>query len=79
LFVQKTYIRHFEGMTEAESKPLLDFLIDHATHPRFQCRVRWHDGQVLIWDNRCTMHRALNDYYGKSRYLVRTTIAGGRP
>jgi alpha-ketoglutarate-dependent taurine dioxygenase len=79
LFVQKTYIRHFEGMSEAESKPLLDFLIDHATHPHFQCRVRWHNGQVLIWDNRCTMHRALNDYYGKSRFLVRTTIAGDRP
>ena len=79
LFIQKTYIRRFDGMTEAESKPLLDYLIEHATHPRFQCRVRWHDGHVLIWDNRCTLHRALNDYYGKSRFLVRTTIAGDRP
>jgi alpha-ketoglutarate-dependent taurine dioxygenase len=79
LFVQRTYIRRFDGMTEAESKPLLDFLIEHATHPRFQCRVRWHDGQVLIWDNRCTLHRALMDYYGHSRHLVRTTVAGDEP
>jgi len=42
LFVQKTYIRRFDGMTNRK-QAAAGFLIDHATQPRFQCRVRWHD------------------------------------
>lgn len=77
LFVNKVYVRRFEGMTVEESKPLLDFLYQHCGRAEFGCRARWHKDQVLIWDNRATMHQAVPDYLGQHRYLQRTTVGGG--
>jgi taurine dioxygenase len=79
LFVNAIYTTRFEGMTEAESKPLLDFLFGHATRPEFTCRFRWSPGALAIWDNRCTLHYAVNDYDGSRRLLHRTTFAAERP
>ena len=79
LYVNQVYCQRFDGMTEAESKPLLQFLYDHAARFDFTCRVRWKKNQVLVWDNLCTMHRAVPDYAGQFRYLTRTTIGGTRP
>ena len=79
LFVNAIYTTRFEGMTEAESRPLLDFLFEHATRPEFTCRFRWNPGALAIWDNRCTLHYAVNDYDGSRRLLHRTTFAGERP
>jgi taurine dioxygenase len=79
LFVNAIYTARFEGMTEAESRPLLDFLFEHATRPEFTCRFRWSPGALAIWDNRCTLHYAVNDYDGNRRLLHRTTFAGERP
>ena len=79
LFVNAIYTTRFEGMTEAESRPLLDFLFAHCTRPEFTCRFRWSEGALAIWDNRCTLHYAVNDYDGERRLLHRTAIAGERP
>jgi len=79
LFVNPVYTQWFEGMTEAESRPLLQFLFDHATKPEFTCRLRWEPGTLAIWDNRCLLHLAINDYDGSRRLLHRTTVAGTRP
>jgi taurine dioxygenase len=79
LFLNKTYTQRIEGMTESESAPILDYLYEHCTRFEFTCRVRWRPNQVLIWDNRCTMHKAIADYAGKDRYLTRVTIGGPRP
>ncbi len=79
LFVNPVYTQRFEGMTEAESRPLLQFLFDHATRPEFQVRLRWTPGTLAIWDNRCLLHLAINDYDGSRRLLHRTTVAGERP
>jgi taurine dioxygenase len=79
LFVNAIYTTRFEGMTEAESRPLLDFLFEHAIRPEFTCRFRWSPGALAIWDNRCTLHYAVNDYDGSRRLLHRTTFAGERP
>lgn len=79
LYVNSVYVQRFDGMTEAESRPLLDFLYQHCARFENTCRVRWRKDQVLIWDNRACMHKAIPDYAGRSRYMTRTTIAGDRP
>jgi len=79
LYLNRLYAQRFEGMTEEESLPLIHYLCDHAAKFEYTCRVRWKKNQVLIWDNRATMHKAINDYAGKARYMCRTTIAGARP
>ncbi|OWT61862.1 taurine dioxygenase [Candidimonas nitroreducens] len=79
LYVNKTYSQRIEGLTNEESAPILQYLLDHSSRFDFTCRARWHDDQVLIWDNRCTMHRAIPDYTGQYRYLTRVTIGGPRP
>ncbi len=79
LYVNQVYGQRIDGMTDAESKPLLQFLYEHVSRFDFTCRVRWKKDQVLVWDNLCTMHRAVPDYAGQLRYLTRTTIGGARP
>lgn len=79
LFVNPVYTQRFEGMTVEESRPLLQFLFDHAVRPEFTCRLRWTPGTLAIWDNRCLLHLAINDYDGRRRLLHRTTTAGERP
>jgi taurine dioxygenase len=79
LFVNPIYTLRFEDMTEAESQGLLDFLYEHAIRPEFTCRFRWAKGALALWDNRCTLHYAINDYDGSRRLMHRTMIAGARP
>jgi len=79
LFVNWVYAIRFEGMTEEESAPLLDFLNRHSQRPEFQIRFRWRKGSLALWDNRSTQHIAVNDYPGYRRVMDRVTIAGDRP
>ena len=79
LFVSRPYTLSLEGMTPAESRPLLEFLFQHSVRPEFTCRFRWTAGAVAIWDNRCTMHLAVNDAGPFPRLMRRVQIAGDRP
>ncbi len=78
LFVNRAFTTSFEGMTEAESLPLLEFLWQEAARPEFTCRFRWTAGALALWDDRCLMHYALNDYPGHRRYMHRVTVNGDR-
>ncbi len=73
------HVFRFEDMTEAESRPLIDFLMQHATRPEFTCRFRWRTGSLAFWDNRCTQHFAINDYPAETRVMHRITICGDVP
>lgn len=79
LFVNRTYAQRIDGMTAEESAPLLAFLYEHCARFDLTCRIRWQPNQVLVWDNRSTMHRAVADYAGFDRLLTRVTIEGERP
>ncbi len=65
------------GWTDEESKPLLDFLFQHATMPEFTYRHRWRPGDMILWDNRCALHKALGDLTDdQPRLMTRTTLVG---
>jgi taurine dioxygenase len=62
LYVNRGFTSRFAGMTIEESLPLLNYLWEHASRPEFTCRYRWSNHDVVVWDNRCTLHYAINDY-----------------
>jgi taurine dioxygenase len=79
LFVNAAYTVGFEGMTEAESQPLLDYLLAHGHRPEFTCRFRWAKGSISFWDNRSVKHLAINDSGPYRRHMRRVQISGDRP
>jgi taurine dioxygenase len=79
LYVNASYTVGFEDMTEAESAPLLSFLLAHGHRPEFTCRFRWETGSVAFWDNRCTKHLAVHDAGRFRRLMRRVQIACDKP
>jgi alpha-ketoglutarate-dependent taurine dioxygenase len=73
IYCSRGHTTHFEGMSEDESRPLIDWLQAHATQPHFTCRVHWEPGTLTVWDNRRVMHNAINDYQGLRRHMRRLT------
>jgi taurine dioxygenase len=76
LYVNGDFTVKFEGWSQEESQPLLDYLYAHARQNEFTCRFHWRQGSVAIWDNRATHHCALNDYHGERRLMHRITLDG---
>ncbi|MBX2885223.1 MAG: TauD/TfdA family dioxygenase [Granulosicoccus sp.] len=79
LFVNEYFTTRFEGMSEQESLPVLQYLFNHSVRADFTCRIQWQPGTLIFWDNRSTMHYATNDYAGQKRLMHRVTIAGEAP
>jgi len=80
LFVSGNVSRCFEGMAEAESQEIIEELVTFATQPEFAYTHKWTPGDVLIWDNRSTVHKACPfDEENTRRRMHRTTICGARP
>lgn len=70
-------VKRFDGMTEEESRPLIDYLNRHATRFEFIYRHQWRSNDIVVWDNRCTMHLALGDFdETQRRHMERTTVLG---
>jgi len=76
LFVNPQFTTQIDGLSKAESEAILNMLYAHCQKPEFQCRVRWQNGDVTMWDNRATWHKAINDYQGHRRYMHRVTVEG---
>lgn len=79
LYVSFAHTVRFEGMSKAESRPILDYLFEHQTKPEFTCRFSWQPGSIAFWDNRSTLHNPINDYHGYKRVMHRITLAGDKP
>ena len=67
------------GMEVPEGRILLKELMDHATRPEFVYTHRWTAGDLVMWDNRCTMHRAREYDETQVRDMHRTTVSDGVP
>lgn len=75
-----SHASHIVGMPVDEGRALLKELVEFATQPRFVYRHQWRVGDLLLWDNRCTMHRATPfDDFSERRDLRRTTVVGDLP
>jgi len=73
------FVKNFVGLNSADSRQLLNILQEHITRPENTVRWRWRKGDVAIWDNRATQHRAIADFGLQRRHLRRATIHGTVP
>ena len=73
------FVKQFVGLNPADSQRLFAVLQDHITKPENTVRWRWRSGDVAIWDNRSTQHRAIADFGLQRRTLRRATVAGDVP
>ena len=80
LYVNSGFTSHLVGLTPKESRATLDFLYRHiAETPKLHCRVHWEPNTLTLWDNRCTQHHAVWDYYPHSRKGERVSVVGDEP
>jgi taurine dioxygenase len=77
LYVSEAVTTQIIGMQPDESAALLEFLFHHQVRPEFTMRHQWQPGDVVMWDNRCTLHQAVADHdHSESRVMHRTTLSG---
>ena len=79
IFVNKFFTKRILGLEPQESKFILDFLFSHIEKTEFQIRYRWNKNDMAFWDNRCTIHKALWDYFPHERKGRRVTVKGDIP
>jgi len=80
IYINPIRIEGILGMDHKEALPLLDELLEHATREMFQYRHEWQPGDLVMWDNRCLLHKANGDYdMGQTRYLYRVMLQGDVP
>jgi taurine dioxygenase len=79
LYVNPQFTLRINGLSEGESRALLDLLYEQAHVPEYQFRLRWKPGTIALWDNQSTQHYAANDYYPNRRHMERVAVIGDRP
>jgi len=79
LYVNAAFTQCIDGMKEADSQRLLDYLYRQAATPEYQCRFRWSPNAIAFWDNRSAQHYATSDYWPNERRMERVTIIGDKP
>ena len=80
LYLNPIRIESIEGMEEQEALSLLEGLLAHSTQEKYQYRHKWKPGDLVMWDNRCLLHKANGDYdHSQRRYLYRVMLKGDRP
>ena len=79
LYVNRLMTEYIEDIDRSESERLLDRLFEHLERPEFIYEHVWRPGDLLIWDNRCTLHARTDFDPGERRMLRRMTVKGDRP
>jgi len=80
IYINPILVEGIVGLDHKEALPLLDDLLAHATQPRFIYRHQWQPGDLVMWDNRCLLHKANGDYdMAQLRYLYRVMLQGSVP
>ena len=80
LYINPIRIEAIEGLSEPEALALLDELLVHATQEKYQYCHKWRLGDLVMWDNRCLLHKANGDYdMTQLRYLYRVMLKGDKP
>lgn len=80
LYLNPNRMENVVGLERGESDALLDEVTAHAIQPKYQYRHKWRQGDIVIWDNRCTMHKANADYpEGSRRFMLRVIVEGTVP
>lgn len=79
LFVNQSYTTRIPQLSKPESDAVLNMLYRHCMAADFQVRFRWKPNSVAFWDNRCTQHQAIWDYFPQTRSGFRVTVAGDKP
>ncbi len=79
LYVNCIFTVSIKGLTEEESRSLLDRLYAQAQRPEYQVRLRWRPDTIAMWDNRSTQHYGVADFHPQHRLMERVTVAGDRP
>ncbi len=79
LFVNPQFTQTILGLSKNESNAILDMLYRHCQQPELTCRFRWRAGSVAFWDNRATLHYAIDDYGDATRIANRVTLRGDVP
>ncbi len=79
LFVNSHFTQTLLGLSKNESESILHMLYQHCVKPEYTCRFHWRNGSVAFWDNRATLHYAIDDYGQAPRLAHRVTLRGDRP
>ncbi len=80
IYLNPIRIEGIVGMEERDALSLLDELLTHATQPQYEYRHQWREGDIVMWDNRCLLHKANGDYdMSQVRYLYRIMLKGDAP
>ena len=79
LYVNTAFTSHINDVPKPESDAILAYLYQHISNAAFQCRFQWSENAIAMWDNRCTLHHAMWDYYPNVRSGFRVTVQGDRP
>ncbi len=73
------HTHRIKGWSREESVPIFKFLNQHLTQEKYVTRCQWHNGTLVLWDNRRLFHNAMNDYHGQRRHMHRVIIQGPVP
>jgi taurine dioxygenase len=79
IYVNSLFTVRINGLKGVESRALLDMLLRHVTTDEFTVRLNWAPETLVMWDNRATQHKPVNDFFPQHRRMHRITVAGDVP